>query len=325
MNDNDLKRFINVYASILFESKQNDVISIKNMISYPLNEDDLKELFDTLILVNPEKDKIKILYDPNDILNESKNYSDILVAILNSKSGTIFNESKIIQLVDKKWKYFKKISKVVKPFYVFKFDFLNKDEIKKILKTYIAADNDILDYYSKKFIDDSGNSSGVYLHSDSFKAICLNSGKNINIALIIHEFTHYLQDIIKNYEHVKFENDFVFDERKIKFLKLNDNELNIIYDCFAEDEIMPYINEFISYLIEIVKEYKNELSISNKIFIDFIQKTLISSKIYDSSFFKMYCNKTDDMIPLYMFICCMVFNIRKNKILKKIEEEIKNI
>ena len=73
------KNYINAYVSILFESQQHDVISSNNMISKPLSEQDLKQLIDTMILVNPSKDNIKILYDPENLLNESKNYNDILI------------------------------------------------------------------------------------------------------------------------------------------------------------------------------------------------------------------------------------------------------
>ena len=92
---NELKKYLNVYASILFESQQNDIISTKNMISKPLNENDLNKLITTMILINPNKDKIEILYEPDNILNESKNYSDILVSILNCKSGQINDSLKL--------------------------------------------------------------------------------------------------------------------------------------------------------------------------------------------------------------------------------------
>lgn len=241
------KNYVNAYVSILFESQQHDVISSNNMISKPLSEHDLKKLIDTMILVNPSKDNIKILYDP-------ENYDYILTSILNSESGQIFNKSKIKSLLNKKWNLYKKFIPYIKPFYVFKFNFSNEEEIKRVYKTYIAADEDILDFYSKKFINNSGNSNGVYLHSNDFKAICLNTNKPINISLIVHEFTHYIQDVF-NYENVEFDDEFLFDENKISFLNLNKEELNVLHEIFIEDEIMPYLNEFIEYLIVI--KYKN--------------------------------------------------------------------
>ena len=107
------KNYVNAYVSILFESQQYDVISSNNMISKPLSEHDLKKLIDTMILVNPSKDNIKILYD-------LENYDYILTFILNSESGQIFNKSKIKSLLNKKWNLYKKFIPYIKPFYVFK-------------------------------------------------------------------------------------------------------------------------------------------------------------------------------------------------------------
>lgn len=316
------KNYMNAYVSILFESQQHDVISSNNMISKPLSEHDLKKLIDTMILVNPSKDNIKILYDPENLLNESKNYSDILISILNSESGQIFNKSKIKSLLNKKWNLYKKFIPYIKPFYVFKFNFSNEEEIKIVYKTYIAADEDILDFYSKKFVNNSGNSNGVYLHSNDFKAICLNTNKPINISLIIHEFTHYIQDVF-NYENVEFDDEFLFDENKISFLNLNKEELNVLHEIFIEDEIMPYINEFIEYLIVIINDYKKHIKVDLNIFIEFLQKSFVNnSDIYKSELFKKYVKITNDLTPLYVFICCMVFNVNKNEILNKIKEEL---
>lgn len=320
---NELKKFLDVYASILFESQQGDVISSKNMISKPLNEQDLKELIDTMILVNPDKDDIEILYDPNNLLNESKNYSDILVAILNSKSGKIFNKERIISLVNKKWYLFKNFLKVVHPFYVFKFNFLNKEDVKNVFKTYVTADDEILNYYGERFVNNSGDSNGVYLHSNNFKVICLNTNKQINLSLIIHEFTHYIQDIL-NYEKVKFRKNVKFDDNKISFLNLNNDELNILNECFTENEIMPYINEFIEYLIKIFNEYNKKLIVSPEIFIEFTLKSLLNEKIYESELFENYQKLTNDLIPLYIFICCMVFNVKKKMILNRIKMNFHN-
>ena len=100
------KNYVNAYVSILFESQQYDVISSNNMISKPLSEHDLKKLIDTMILVNPSKDNIKILYD-------LENYDYILTFILNSESGQIFNKSKIKSLLNKKWNLYKKRRKSI--------------------------------------------------------------------------------------------------------------------------------------------------------------------------------------------------------------------
>lgn len=309
------KNYVNAYVSILFESQQHDVISSNNMISKPLSEHDLKKLIDTMILVNPSKDNIKILYDP-------ENYDYILTSILNSESGQIFNKSKIKSLLNKKWNLYKKFIPYIKPFYVFKFNFSNKEEIKRVYKIYIAADEDILDFYSKKFVNNSGNSNGVYLHSNDFKAICLNTNKPINISLIIHEFTHYIHDVF-NYENVEFDDEFLFDENKISFLNLNKEELNILHEIFIEDEIMPYINEFIEHLIVIINDYKKHIKVDLNIFIEFLQKSFVNnSDIYKSELFKKYVKITNDLTPLYVFICCMVFNVNKKEILNKIKEEL---
>lgn len=225
--------------------------------------------------------------------------------------------------MNKKWKLFKKFIPYIKPFYVFKFDFSNEEEIKRVYKTYIAADEDVLDFYSKKFVNTFKNSNGVYLHSNDFKAICLNTSKTINVSLIIHEFTHYIQDVF-NYENIKFDDEFLFDENKISFLNLNKEELNILHQIFVENEIMSHINEFIEYLIIILKDYKKHIKIDLDIFIEFLQKSFVNnSHIYQSELFKKYIKITNDLAPLYVFICCMVFNVNKNEILTKIKDELK--
>ena len=226
-------------------------------------------------------------------------------------------------MLNKKWKLFKKFIPYIKPFYVFKFNFSNEEEIKRVYKTYIAADEDVLDFYSKKFVNTSKNSNGVYLHSNDFKAICLNTSKTINVSLIIHEFTHYIQDVF-NYENIKFDDEFLFDENKISFLNLNKEELNILHQIFVENEIMSHINEFIEYLIIILKDYKKHIKIDLDIFIEFLQKSFVNnSHIYQSELFKKYIKITNDLAPLYVFICCMVFNVNKNEILTKIKDELK--
>ena len=226
-------------------------------------------------------------------------------------------------MLNKKWKLFKKFIPYIKPFYVFKFDFSNEEEIKRVYKTYIAADEDVLDFYSKKFVNTFKNSNGVYLHSNDFKAICLNTSKTINVSLIIHEFTHYIQDVF-NYENIKFDDEFLFDENKISFLNLNKEELNILHQIFVENEIMSHINEFIEYLIIILKDYKKHIKIDLDIFIEFLQKSFVNnSHIYQSELFKKYIKITNDLAPLYVFICCMVFNVNKNEILTKIKDELK--
>lgn len=225
-------------------------------------------------------------------------------------------------MLNKKWKLFKKFIPYIKPFYVFKFNFSNEEEIKRVYKTYIAADEDVLDFYSKKFVNTSKNSNGVYLHSNDFKAICLNTSKTINVSLIIHEFTHYIQDVF-NYENIKFDDEFLFDENKISFLNLNKEELNILHQIFVENEIMSHINEFIEYLIIILKDYKKHIKIDLDIFIEFLQKSFVNnSHIYQSELFKKYIKITNDLAPLYVFICCMVFNVNKNEILTKIKDEL---
>lgn len=71
------------------------------------------------------------------------------------------------------------------------------------------------------------------------------------------------------------------------------------------------------------KNKNNELQFGNNIFIEYFIKTLLNSNnIIKENLFKMYKECSADLTPLYVFTCCMVFNVNKNEILNKIKEEL---
>ena len=71
------------------------------------------------------------------------------------------------------------------------------------------------------------------------------------------------------------------------------------------------------------KNKNNELQFGNNIFIEYFINTLLNSNnIIKENLFKMYKEYSTDLTPLYVFICCMIFNVNKNEILNKIKEEL---
>lgn len=328
---NDLDVFLRTYLSLLIESNQNDVFSDESIISRPLSWAEIQDLIDNTILVNPDEDDIEILYDPQRIIKESKYFHDILDSVLNAKFDEIFDTDRILREVDAKWKMLSRLRRNVKPFYVFKFDFLDSLKIQEIIRSYIRADDeDLVKEYAEKWMKKLTNSCGAFISSkngfNDFKAIWLNSNRMINYALAIHEFTHYLQDIL-GFDLTKLRKSFRFEYDKLKFLKLNAEELEAlkVKGIINEKEMMAYVNEF----IEVSKTIYDDLQRSNndklspKLFIEYVDVSILSDGIYSSDFYKMFSELSESTEPLYAYVCCMIFNLNKNRVIKRFEDELK--
>ena len=77
------------------------------------------------------------------------------------------------------------------------------------------------------------------------------------------------------------------------------------------------------YSLCLINDYKKHIKVDLNIFIEFLQKSFVNnSDIYKSELFKKYVKITNDLTPLYVFICCMLFNVNKKEILNKIKEEL---
>ena len=113
--------------------------------------------------------------------------------------------------------------------------------------------------------------------------------------------------------------------------KINSSDLSVYHNLTSK----IYTNILNKYRNDNAKTYINTLNKYNKEKWGLIQDTLFSCNnfmvekihgnnldIYKSELFKKYVKITNDLTPLYVFICCMVFNVNKNEILNKIKEEL---
>lgn len=324
---NDFEKYINTYLKLLFESKKFDIISDDNLITKPMDADDLKNILKNMIIVN--NNASKSLYFPqfNNIIHESRDFEDILIKISNVQEKKIFTKEEILSSMNVNWKYFKQFQRKVEPFYVFKFSFSNDSEIKKFYQQFFILSDEEMEVNINAWKKQTKNAHGVYIKHLSFRAICLNTLNKFQFYTIVHEFTHYLQDVL-NIEKSSTQKQNYFDINKIKFLNLSNENNQLLKTIFINQknsEINSYVNECIYVLKEIFKRYKRNVQIKNlqkDYFIEYVIKSLTSKNIHKSEIFQNYQILCDDLLPLYVFICVLIFNINKRKTLNKLSYEL---
>ena len=78
-----------------------------------------------------------------------------------------------------------------------------------------------------------------------------------------------------------------------------------------EDEIIPFINEFCSSVIDLYKKfYQNK---DRLVFFHFILDNILVKTNIDEDFFTNYRQVSTDLLPLYVFIACWVYDIEYKK------------
>jgi len=328
----ELEQYIKSYMNILMESWKNDVLSDKNMISKPLTLNQLESLIASTEFIDPDNDDIDILYDPDDItlFSESRYFHDIIDLILDAKNGEIFRDERILMFIDRRWKFFDRLKANVKPFYVFKFDFDDIDVLTGIIKTYMyALDDDTARSYAKKWMTRSDQSAAAYVYSSGvdFKAFFINTKNGVSKSTVIHEFTHYLQDVLDIYKIDDSPIDV--DESKLKFLGMSDEELKSLKKILVDDEIWPYANELIGVLAHVYAECKAKIKpmrLSSSMFIEYAIRTLTSEDLFDSDLYAaVQKHQPESADALYVFVACIIFNIKKAEIIESLKEELEAV
>ncbi len=324
----ELEQYIKSYMNIFLESWRNDVLSSDNMITKPLTLSQIESLIENTELIDPENDDIKILYDPDDptLFTEAKQFSDIIDLILKAKNGEIFWADRIQMFINRKWKLYEDFKKNVKPFYVFKFDFSNVDMMSEIIRTYMnAADDYVVKSFAERWISELKQSAAAYTHSDetTFKAffINVNPDHTAEKTTIIHEFTHYLQNVMKIY---KIEDDIEVDRSKLKFLRLSEDEQESLSKILSKNEVWPYVNEVVEVLSDIYKDYKKLSSdLTPGFFAEYVMSKLTTKDIYTTDLYKEIAKRMPNYADaLYVFIACIVLDIQKAEIVETLKEEL---
>jgi len=327
---NDFKRYIKTYMNILMESWKNDVLSPANMISKPLTLDQIRMLRETAEIIDPIHDDIVILYDPDDpsLFTESRYFHDILDRIYKSPSNAVFHSDHISNFMDVKWKLYDEFVKKVKPFYVVKFNFTNVEEIKSFINTYfLCLDEETMSSEIRFWQDLLKDNFAIYLHlsgTDDFRAMIFNTNKPIAKNTIIHEFTHYLQDVMGIFIIPDNENRPIIDVGKLAYLDLSDNDIKNLREVFVKDDFWPYVNEFIMTLKTIYDDFNKKTKVSSSFFIDYVISTVKSTGFHTSDLFKfIQLHKAADGSML-VFIACIVFNYHKDEVIAALKEELES-
>lgn len=313
----ELKKFIDAYFKILFESSQGDVFSSDYMISKPITVADFKKAVIDAKLYDPDE---PLLYDPSKFneISEAKFFDEIVSTIMSMKSGSGLQRSMIISKVNKDWQYYEDFKLKCQPFYVLRCHCADKKSLVDLFNHYVIGDLD--DSIIQLFIKKMKNAPGAYLHQNSFRAIILNEDCKLNENVVIHEFTHYLQDILGI-----FKNDDIksIDRAKLSYLHLNDEDLDKLLSFVTGNEMMAYIMEFIETAKKIYDAHKETIkSLNPDLFIEYINANSLSEDLSKSQLYMNFVKFSGYAEPLLVYAACMALDIQKKTIIKMLKEEL---
>lgn len=327
---NEFKKFENAYLAILFESslhefkKGNKNPFIKKPLYSPKTKNEFKKALKNIKWIY-DNEVIKLLYN-EDIINESPGSIDypgtLCDEILFSKNYKNMTNEEVLSFINKNWKYYNELKNSGKLIKIFKFDFSDKNDIRRNFHI-LNLDEEILNEFINEYFENS-NSNGSFMPLGNDIVIFSFNTKNYSKKTILHEFTHYLQYIL-NVEKINAKNSL--NLKKLNFLNLSKEDNKIIINILNdENEVIPYINEFCEDVMNVFKEYikkfKN-VEWSNT-FIEFFIKTLLNSEdIRNEEFFKIYQKINNDLTPLYVTLGCFIYNIDLERIKHILYEENK--
>lgn len=327
---NDFEKFKNTYLAILFESsfhefeKGNPIPYIKKPLYFPKRRYEfIKALKNAKWIYDNEN--IKFLYTEN-IITEAPGSIDypgtLCDKIISLKNSKVLTNKEVLSYINEDWKYYNELKEKGHSIKIFKFNFSNKEEMNKNFNI-PNLDENTKEMYVNEFLKNK-NSKGSYFKFLNFSIFAFNI--NYTKKTILHEFTHYLQDIL-NVEKIKVKENL--DKNKLKFLNLSDENLSVILEILKNgDEIIPYINEFCENVMNVFKEYqkldKNLKWEDNSFIKYFIDVLLNSNNIKNEKFFNIYKKINDeDILPLYVVIGCFIYEIDLEKIKRIMYEENK--
>lgn len=321
---NSFESFKNAYLAILIESslhefsKGSKIPYIKKPLYLPKIKTEFKNALKNCHWIKDDE-KINFLYLENNIINESPGsmeypgtLCDKIFSIENYKN---LSNDEVLTYIDKDWKYFNELKNHGKMIKIFKFDFSNENDIRQNFHM-LNLDKNTLNEFVNEFLKNQ-DSNGSFIPLGFDMVVFIFNTKNYSKKTILHEFTHYIQHLL-NVEKINVKGNI--NIKKIKFLNLSKNNVDIIIDILKnEDEIIPYINEFCEDVMNVYKEYyknkNNKLQFGNNIFIEYFINTLLNSNnIIKEKLFKMYKKCSADLTPLYVTLCCFVYEIDLEKV-----------
>lgn len=321
---NSFESFKNAYLAILFESslhefnKGNKTPYIKKSLYSPKIKNEFKKAFKNIHWIN-DNENINFLYLENAVINESPGsieYPGTLCdKIFNIENYKNLSNDEVLSYIDKDWKYFNELKEHGKLIKIFKFDFSNEDDIRQKFHMLNLDGNTLNEFVNENLKNQDSNGSFMPLGFDM--VIFTFNTKKYSKKTILHEFTHYLQYLL-NVEKINVKENI--DVKKMNFLNLSKNNVDIIINILKnEDEIIPYINEFCEDIMNVYKEYyqnkTDELRFGNNIFIEFFINTLLNSdNVNEEKLFKMYKKCFTDLTPLYVTLCCFIYEIDLEKV-----------
>ena len=318
------KNYVNAYLAILMESslhefnKGNKIPYIKKPLYLPKMKAEFKNALKNSHWIK-DNEKINFLYLENNVINESPGsieypgtLCDKIFSIENYKN---LSNDEVLTYINKDWKYFHELKNHGKTIKIFKFDFSNENDIRENFHI-LNLDKNTLNEYVNEFLKNQ-DSNGAFIPLGFDMALFIFNTKNYSKKTILHEFTHYIQHLL-NVEKANVKKNI--DIEKIKFLKLSKNNIDTIIDILKNEyEIIPYVNEFCEDVMNVYNKYyknkNNELQFGNNIFIEyFINKLLNSNNIIKENLFKMYKECSADLTPLYITLCCFIYEIDLEKV-----------
>lgn len=272
-----IKKDLSIHPRIFFESIVDK--SPVNLYTKKINSIDLLNFFNNIVKVKNNN----ILTDNNIILEtpEEVNFNKpVLKLFLNASFGEQIQKQKILEKLNKNWKYYKsyKDSKKAEdiPFYVFKFDFKSD----KIWNVFSYLDPEAAKNIGKEKIINNfkpyENDNGLISNLNNCIIMLINEYDS-NLTTIAHELTHYFQIIIG----VNVEDENKSNDCGISELQLSKENLNYL---FNKNELIPHIlinvihdlklfhkhyfkhlskNQFIKLLINEIELNKNKILFSN--------------------------------------------------------------
>jgi hypothetical protein len=283
-----------------------------------------------------DKDGHDNIFSDDYIVNESKFGFDERFAewISSLKCPTIIDKSDIIQKVEPTWKYYHllKNSENTKPLIVAIFNWKSKFEIEDLWKSILRD----LKIYSNvdKIIENklqfylTNKAGGLLERYNSFDVLAINKAY-LNNTLIIHEFTHYIQDILNIFidkseeeklKKLKMNLTFAEKEKLTKSFELKTYTIDELIDQFfsaLENDV--YLNSHVQIMLS---KMIKELNLSCEDIIEKIE-TYYYDKTYSEQWNLIGFTKYDKIALLFLLLCCH-FDMFWNKIKIWIKEEFEN-
>ena len=331
-----MNKFDKIYNSI---KKELSFDNFNNIFSESTKVFDLEycDVLHPIKSILIDKDGHDNIFSNDYIINEAKFGFDERFAkwISSLKCPTIIDKLDIIEKVEPTWKYYNLLKNCenTKPLIVAIFNWNSEIEIKNLwynilreIKDYSNVDKIIQNKVQFYLTNKAG---GLLERYNAFDLMTINK-QYLNNVLVIHEFTHYIQDILNVF--IDKSEEEKFKKLKINLTAIEKEKLAISFELkqYTIDELIDqffssiendvYLNSHVQLML--VKMYR-ELNLKNENFVNYIIEKIENydyNKTYSEQWDLIGFTKYDKIALLFLLLCCH-FNMFWNKIKNWIKEE----